>query len=219
MMGFIISKMNLLIFVTAIFVIVTYFTFGIADLMLSQRADFVAENYSKEAAAIINSSSAATENILTLPPEIEYFGGRKFFYVMKISYVQGEELDSSTGERVNHLIFSIASRKDREQIIASKRIDTQAEPHLFQQIQPAEVGIEEATGSPTQLTIDPQSAFRMDSFIVVKSTALDPNTNVEKEYVFISACSSGYPGAETCIGNKIQLHSFIPGPYWQEDVS
>lgn len=214
MIGFAISKMNLLIFVTAIFVIVTYFAFGIADLMLSQRANYVVETFSKEAAAIINSSAEATEKILPLPPKIVYFGGKEFYYVMKISHVPGEEV----GERqTHHIVFSIASRKDHTKIIASRRIDTFAEPHLWAMYKPdfeqLTGGIEACEGDEP-LIMDPQSRFEIDSFIIVKTTAKG------KEYVYFSNCSSAGTGG-TCDTFMRQLHKKITketgSPYWVEE--
>lgn len=212
MIGFAISKLNLLIFVTAMFVIITYFTFGISDLMLSQRASFLAETYSKEASAIINSTAAGTQNTFTVLPSIEYFGGQEFFYVMKITAVEGEKVGDKP---VWHIIFSIASRKEQEKIIASKRVDTKAEPLICHQTDPSMPGITCPTQPGGSVVIDPQSKFQIDSFIILKETHLGD------DYVYITNCSAtGGMGAQTCGkggagGNLSELYTHTESTYWE----
>lgn len=201
--------MNLLIFVTAIFAIIAYFTFGLSDLMLSQRALYLAETYSNEVGSIINSPSNCSEMTYTVPLKIQYFGGKSLFYVLKISAVEGET-DSVTGNKMYYIVFSIASRKNQNEIIASKSIATQTIPFIYKQAHEELPGLDSAPLSFGEAVIvDPQSKSRMDSFIVVKAT------KENQGYVYIANCSSGGPWGETCGVNKPELFSYTEGNCWK----
>ena len=108
MLGFSLSKLNLLILVTATFAIIAYFMFGISDQIINSAAQQTVGAYSGKAANVITSQSLCFKTDATIPPNISYFGGlndaKRFFYLMNISRFP-EEYDP---DELTSVIFSIS---------------------------------------------------------------------------------------------------------------
>ena len=179
MVGFTLSKINLLIFVTAMFVIIVYFTFGFSDVLLKQQTSQMVNRYANEAVGLINSKSFCVQNTITFPSAISYLGDQRIFYLLKIEKVESQDIT-----RPNNLIFSIFSRKEPTKVLASRRIDTFAKIHFFNQ------NPEGSFQSDTALVlIDPQSAPSiLDSLFIAKETFNG------QDYVYLTNCSSTTAG-------------------------
>ena len=84
MLAFTLSKMNLLILVTAVFAIVAYFMLGLTDVVVANSALQIANAKAEQALGIVNSDKLCFSSPVNVPSSIKYFGGsREFFYAMK----------------------------------------------------------------------------------------------------------------------------------------
>lgn len=182
MLGFTLSKINLLILVTATFAIVAYFMFGLMDQMISVSAQQTIDAYAEKAANVVTSESLCFKTQATIPRYISYFGGlqasKRFFYVMHISRYP----ETYSEDYLSSLIFSISDRRDHTKIRAASKIDVNAEIIFYDW--DGESGI--VKGDAKFITLDPQSISPYkDSFMVVKEVVAGKN------YLHIIACSSG----------------------------
>lgn len=193
MMGFTLSKLNLLILVTATFAIMAYFMFGLTDVMINNAAQQTVSSYSEKAAAVITSDSLCFRTAITIPKEISYFGGiessKRFFYLMHISRWP-EQYDTDNPEFLISVIFAISDSKDVDKLRAASRVDVNAEVLLYDW-NPTEMDV--INDKAYAITLDPQSAvMAKDSFVIVKEVLKGKN------YLHIIACSS----EGTCNANR-----------------
>jgi hypothetical protein len=181
-LGFTLSKINLLILVTATFAIVAYFMFGLMDVVISEAAQQTIDAYAEKAANVVTSESLCFKTQATIPRHISYFGGlqasKRFFYVMHISRYP----ETHNEDHLSSLIFAISDRKDQEKIRAASKIDVNAEI-IFYDWNPTTINI--IDNSVSTITLDPQSISpQKDSFMVIKEVVAGKN------YLHIIACSS-----------------------------
>ncbi|MAG22341.1 MAG: hypothetical protein CL943_03510 [Candidatus Diapherotrites archaeon] len=199
MIGFTLSKLNLLILVTATFAIVAYFMFGITDVVVSNSAQQTVSTYAEKAASIVGSDSLCFKTEVTVPAHLSYFGGiqtsKRFFYFMNIARFP-EDYDP---DYLTSVIFSISDRKNPDKLIAASRIDVNAEV-LFYDWEPSEVNT--IKGDAKAIILDPQSAImRKDSLIIIKEVLEGKN------FLHIITCSS----AGTCEANQQKVACNILG--------
>ena len=183
MVGFALSKINLLIFVTAMFVIIVYFTFGFSNILLKQQTEQMINRYSGEALSLIQSKSLCVQNKLVLPPSISYIGSQRIFYQLKI-----EKIDSTNPDKPNSLIFSIFARKDLQHPLASRRIDVKGNIFLFNQ----DDADRTLNAQVREVVVDPQAVGQFDSLFIAKQTqAVTVNGTVQSaDNIYIANCSS-----------------------------
>lgn len=176
MLGFILSKMNLLILVTAMFAIIGFFTIGLTDLSEIREASNLVQRLRGKANSLANlSSTICFSDSYELPKEF-YVAGGEYYYVLQISKVTvGEDLDESL------LIFSVYPRTEIKKsyaitdydyipkAIAANSFKTKAKIYLYSQEYvydaPANIldysgAISEAieTDGIQQIFVDPQAA-------------------------------------------------------------
>ena len=198
MVGFILSKMNLLVLVTAIFVIVTYFSFGFSEVMLAQKAVYLINEYATPIQNMVNSPNLCVTTTYQLPAVIKYFGGKEFFYKIKIN-----KIISTDEVSPNYIVFALSGRGKKSTVIAAKKIETSAEIHLFSTLDP-ETG--ETTTSlfdytdTDEIVLDPQSKSSVDSIYLAKQI------NDGKGYVFLMTCSAAQ---NTCKINEPKIGDAI----------
>ncbi|MFH1696281.1 MAG: hypothetical protein ABH854_00020, partial [Candidatus Diapherotrites archaeon] len=70
MLGFILSKLNLLILVVAIFAIVAFFTTSLADVMKQKEAQEISTRVMSKANALVNSPTSCDSVPYNLPPHL-----------------------------------------------------------------------------------------------------------------------------------------------------
>ncbi len=136
MLGFILSKINLLILVAAIFAIVAFFALGLTDIAKSKEASELVFRVSEKSFALASSSTYCAGDAYVLDPELSV-AGSSFYYVMKVS----KEQVSVGGEKLNVLIFSIYPRDEirksfensgyEPKAVAANSFRTRAELHLL----------------------------------------------------------------------------------------
>ncbi len=170
MLGFILSKMNLLILVVAIFAIVAFFTFGLADIIKIKESELVLDRVTKKAYALVNSPSYCDSAYHYLPRAITVTG-EDFYYVMKIS--KGT-IELAGGEDTNILIFSVFSRKDQTNALAANSFRTKAAIWIFSKDYDGKEysgSIENVCDSPDEgcsAVLDPQARGKQDALVLVK---------------------------------------------------
>ncbi len=194
MVGFILSKMNLLILVTAIFVIVTYFSFGFSEVMLAQKSTYLITEYTTPIQNIINSPNLCVTTSFQLPSVLKYFGGKEFFYKIRINKVVDADPDTP-----NYLVFALSGRGKKSSIIAAKKIETYAEIHLFSELNPETNGLT-AISEYDEIIVDPQNVGIIDSIYIAKQV------KEGKEYIFLMSCSTT---TKTCKINEGKIGDFI----------
>ncbi|MDD5163663.1 MAG: hypothetical protein PHD95_05660 [Candidatus ainarchaeum sp.] len=188
MLAFALSKMNLLILVTALFAIVAYFMFGLTDFFVASSATQMVNAKAEQALGIANSNKLCFSSPVNIPSAIKYFGGSKdFFYAMKIS----REPETTVSGENNTLIFSIVNRREQNRIIAAKSIDIDAEIILFEWSYDNATGID-ALKQKNSIVVDPQAANPQNSFMLIKETFKGKN------YVYVISCSFT---SDICYGN------------------
>ncbi len=128
MLGFTLSKLNLLILVTALFGIIAFFLFVLTDMMVARSAQQMVSDLVETTAGITTGDAFCKEETVTIPEEITYFSGRRFYYIMKISREPAEY----NPEYLSKLIFKVASRKEQTKFIATNSYDMNAEILLYQ---------------------------------------------------------------------------------------
>ncbi|MBI4044393.1 MAG: hypothetical protein HY392_01670 [Candidatus Diapherotrites archaeon] len=205
MLGFILSKINLLILVIAIFAIVSFFTLGLTDLAKINEARLLLDRVSQKSFALVSSPSYCFSDSFDLPRFIRV-AGEDLYYVLKISV---ETIEKEEGEDVSVVIFSIHPRleyvkyakKERDKeppSIAASSFRTTAQVALYSD---EYLGDSYSVGAPglVDKSSDYLGAMSGDiEGIIVDPRATDQYNTVEflKEirkgvpYVYIFPCNS-----------------------------
>lgn len=112
MLGFILSKVNLLILVVSVFAIVSFFLAGLSDLARINEARLLLDRVSQKAFALVSSPSYCFSDSFDLPRQIRV-AGEDYYFVLKISVEKIEKpLPSGQSELVSVVIFSLHPRVD-----------------------------------------------------------------------------------------------------------
>ena len=130
MMGFTLSKLNMLIFVTAIFVIVTFFMFHLVPLAIQVKANQQVNKVTHLVSDKANAQTVCAGGKILMPAEFTYFGssaisGKRFFYKMRIS-----KFKSADSEDTNKIIFKIIER-ETDKLISAGIVHTAADVRIF----------------------------------------------------------------------------------------
>lgn len=107
MLGYILSKINLLIFVVAIFSIVTYFTFGLIEIVKTDQSRLLLRGSSKKLSSILNSSTTCEVVYDVFRPSVNVLD-RRNYYVVKVT----TQKITVNGEIVDYLIYSMFDRRE-----------------------------------------------------------------------------------------------------------
>jgi hypothetical protein len=190
MLGFTLSKLNLLILVTAMFAIIAFFLYGLTDIVISDLAQQHVKEYSETVFSLASGEMLCRKSTVTIPHSIEYFGGlapsERLYYVMHLKRYP----DQPGENELSTLIFQIASRKEPDRIIATSSIDVNAKIFLYEWDPENDI-----IAQGKALTLDPQSTGReKNSMVLVKEVY-----NGES-FLHIIACSSSAALCETNLG-------------------
>ncbi len=117
MLGFILSKLNLLILVVAIFAIVSFFAFNLIDIVKVYEGRLLLDQLSSKAFALASSPAYCFSDSYDLPRSI-VVGGDEVFYVVKISK-QSVNITNPDGTQapITVVIFSLIPRVQYLQFI------------------------------------------------------------------------------------------------------
>lgn len=203
MLDFILSKLNLLILVTAIFAIISFFAIGLGDITKIKEANELASRVKEKTDSVANSNSYCDATFYPFPNDLRTAGG-KFYYVMKISKT---DIESSTNP-VNVLIFSVYRREDmrkekvtqsdyKAKAIAADSFRTTAAIKLYG-TQYEGTGYSGSPVEADEVFIDPQAENPMNGIDVIKEV------QDGKLSVYIIGCESSLCSAyKTEIGKQV----------------
>ncbi|MBI2530454.1 MAG: hypothetical protein HYW05_04910 [Candidatus Diapherotrites archaeon] len=201
MLGFTLSKLNLLLLAIAASATVAYFMVIYIDASEAQAAQQLAQKLAQDAASLVNSSTYCDYLEFSLPRSFSV-GGKEFYYKLKIS---GLEAQSETSNPKNYLIFSvIRKREGRESIAATSSVVASAEINVFRfgdetTLEPELVGLEEGA------ILDPQEIPRQNIVMLVKEI-IDG-----APYIYAIPCSSD-SDASSCPANKSSAAVLLDRP-------
>ncbi len=202
MIGFVLSKMNLLILVIALFTIIAFFTFSLGDVVLQNQAKLIIERYTKTINTSLSSSTYCDRVVLNVPRYLTGFGGNRLFYKLKISTVDTDK-DPFNG---NFLVFSVVDRGKENIIINAGSIKTDSQVHLYS-VEGGTNWSKARNEEGESIELDPQSSTPVESFVLVKKVVEG------KKNVFIVPCSFGSTVALIC---EAELESLIESPIGSE---
>lgn len=200
LLGFILSKMNLLIFVTAMFAIVTFFSYGLSDISKVNEANFFLSHLTNVSEVVSNSDSSCDATSYSLPAALKP-GGGNFYYTLKVSRAI---TPVSGGGTVNTVIFSVFPRADQMNVFAASSFRTSAEVKIFKQdydelkrLYTSEEYASECDAgvSVCSAVADPQAKKRVNTIVFIKER------QGEKDVLYIIPCNSDL--CESIITEKI----------------
>ena len=84
LIGFVLSKMNLMILVVALFSIIAFFTFSLAGIVLQNQAGLVIDKITKNVGTSLASGTYCDRIVINLPDYIAGFGSNQLFYKLKV---------------------------------------------------------------------------------------------------------------------------------------
>lgn len=188
MLGFTLSKINLLIFVTAVFSIILFFIFGFSQVLVENISQDYIRIHAQDAFTLIGSSSLCSAQIHYLKDSIESSSGntgRGLYYVMNIKKAEG-----SNG--LNKLIFALAPRKTPEEFIAAASFDIEAEIKFFdfQELKEGRPSVNDSN-----VLLDPQAVLPSNAYVILKEVVSG------QTIVYVVPCSNrGGADCETLLG-------------------
>jgi hypothetical protein len=177
MLGFTLSKINLLIFVVAVFSIILFFMYGFSGILVQNIATDYIRIHTQDAFTLVGSPSLCAAQIHFLKDSIESSSGntgRGMYYVINIKKGQGKE-------GMNKLIFALAPRKNPENYIAASSFDVNAEIVFFD-FEKLKNGDPSMNDSNTLL--DPQALFPSNAYVILKEVNLGETT------IYVIPCSN-----------------------------
>jgi len=111
MLGFILSKLNLLILVVAIAAIIVFFTAGLSDIIVGKSADLLLKRFAEKTSTVASSQSYCFSDSFYLPKSLNV-GGEEVNYVITAD-VQKIPIDpNDPSKTMNVVIFSLYQRRD-----------------------------------------------------------------------------------------------------------
>jgi len=199
MLGFTLSKINLLIFVIAIFTIISYFFFGLSEVAIERIAGDYVRVIGEDAQTIIGSQALCESKTFYLRPALNtstsstYNKGLYYLLLIKSSPFEKTNPDG-TKQNLNMVIFSISKRKQPDSSIAAFSFSTDAEVNFFDFDDLSDAKDESDGYASLSLSTegtknDPQRAPAPgDAFILVKEVQKG------KKMVYFIPCSSSQQG-------------------------
>lgn len=198
MLGFTLSKMNLLILVIAIFAITSYFLFGLSQIMMEKAAlDYIISTKNIVYGMIVTSESICDQKPFYLPSSLETNPtnpfGRGLYYKLFI-----KSIDASEEGDIKKIIFQITPRTKTDQLIAADSFDVNAEVYFFDYEKLNEISFENAEDIPysDSVVLDPQEYPPINTVIVVMQVV-----NGVKKVYFVPCSTTPSTGSEICYQN------------------
>ncbi|PIN99028.1 MAG: hypothetical protein COT90_01565 [Candidatus Diapherotrites archaeon CG10_big_fil_rev_8_21_14_0_10_31_34] len=202
MLGFTLSKINLLIFVVAVFSIVLFFVFSFSQILVENIANDYVRIHAQDAFTLVGSPTLCAAQIHYLKDSIEASSGnsgRGLYYVLNIKQGTGKN-------GLNKMIFALAPRRTPETYMAAASFDTDAKMNFFD-------FQELITANPSKINIydsntmlDPQAKTQIDAYVLLKEVNLGETT------IYVIPCSNR--GGSDCstlmgiAGQKIRPEGF-----------
>ena len=201
MLGFTLSKLNLLLLAIAASATMAYFMIIYIDVSEAQAAQQLAQKLAQDSASLVNSATYCDYLEFPLPNALAV-GGKEFYYSVKISALL------SPGEAMtkNYLIFSIIrKRAGQKSIVATSSAISSAEIRIFRFIEnDVGLGVEEVADIVKEGAIlDPQASPKENIVMLVKEIISG------KAIIYVIPCSSD---SDVCVSNKSSAANKIGRP-------
>ncbi len=197
MLGFSLSKMNLLILVTALFVIFSFFVVTMSDLIVASSAKQELTKYMSKISLAANSDSMCYETTIYISSPIQYLTQSLYFQLLfKTEILSNQE----------KLIIGLTKKKrDNREIIATGSLAFDGEIHLYSWNPKKEPQIEEIQ-TESELEINPDKPFDLqlataDELLILKEV------REGKKHLHIIPCSSSI--TNSCEANKLMVKKLI----------
>ncbi len=205
MLGFTLSKLNLLILVMAIFTISSFFLFGLSETIVKKVAADLTTNHARSIYTMVNSETFCDSKVFYLPDSLDTSPsgrGGGYYYVFSVKAL---EYDKS-GRQFYKVAFVVSDRKEEGKVIAASSFDVpiageneeegKVEEIVFFDYVELENSVQ-GQGSPVQheghgkgITLDPQDQRRIDAYVFLKETH-----GANKTLYFVPCSSTG----RTCL--------------------
>ncbi len=196
MLGFTLSKLNLLLLAIAASATMAYFMIIYIDVSEAQSAQQLAQKLAQDSASLVNSATYCDYLEFPLPNALAV-GSKEFYYSVKISALP------SPGEAMpkNYLIFSIIrKRAGQENIVATSSAISSADIKIFKfKENDVGLGIEEADVKEGAI-LDPQEIPKQNIVMLVKEVILG------EAIIYVIPCSSD---SDVCVANKSAAGAII----------
>ena len=183
--GFALSKLNLLIFVIAVFSIITFFSFQLGKGLTNRYANDLVVSQSRIASDVVNSPNYCSSLQRFIPESFSTLGQSEFLYTMKLSALPA----SGGSSNVNWLIFSVSERRDPEHIIAASSFQTTSRILFWKENQ----------WRSDDVSLDPQSVPPTNSFYLIKEVLQDPaDQTKELATLYVVPCGVSFNSNAVC---------------------
>lgn len=197
MIEFILSKINLLILVVALFSIISFFTINVGGIFLSGEVKQELDKYAYAINGMIVAPTTCDSKPIIIPNKFSSFGNNIYYHLTIAAF---PDPNGITGTRV---IFSVNDIKHPNTILAASSLNTQANVVIYDLsgVDPLEI----LNGE--ELVLDPQAVPPLNAFYAVKSVKQGRTTL----YLFPCAITSS---GDTCVGNsgaKTRVNTFLMG--------
>jgi len=163
MIGFALSKLNMLILVTALFSIIVFFTFSMDNITVGGQANRIARQTRQILESVLESDQICTKRDFAIPPHIKSLYTGNLFYVMNVR--------RNVLEEKQQLVIEITKRPVREgikeSVVASGKVETKGTIHIYHW--------DDVTNSlvkADKTTLDPQAREELmnDILVMIKET-------------------------------------------------
>ena len=211
MLGFILSKINLLILVFAIFAILSFFTLSLIDIVRVYEGHLVLEQLSSKAFSLVSSPSYCFSDSFDLPRSI-VVGSNEFFYVVKISKQKVKTVVNGNDQTETIVIFSLIPRKEylsfvkgnakEPPSVAASAFRTSSVVRLFSRTYSGEV-YDGTVSEPTddEIIVDPSTKIPFETIEFRKEIISG------QEHVYIFPCSGFYGNCEQ-VKHEVECDAF-----------
>ncbi len=199
MIGFALSKLNLLILVTALFAIVIFFTYNLDGISIGSEASRIVRKNGRTMVEVLESDQLCIKREISLQPYIRSLYAGQVYYIMNLRKIESAEESTLVVE-----VTRRPARGEKKPVMASQRIDSDAEFLIFD-FDRVTNSLEDAD----KTTLDPQSREPvMDSLIIIKEIY-----HGEKK-LYLIPCTSHYEGScldnEQTVGNMVKAERGMP---------
>ncbi|MDO8537666.1 MAG: hypothetical protein Q7S21_02170 [archaeon] len=180
MLGFTLSKLNLLIFVIAVFSIVSYFLVAFENNATTKIALDLVKLQSSDAYSIITSDSLCDSKETLLPNSLSPDASARSnsYYVLKISKTETIETLEELTQTKTKIVFAVAKRKTQNELVSASSINVSGKVYLFNYQTggvPRMVLVDETDEQNNSAIFDPQAEIRSNKIVLIKEVIAGEN--------------------------------------------
>lgn len=195
MIEFILSKINLLILVVALFSIISFFTLNVGGIFLAGEVKQELDKYTYSLNGMLVAPTTCDSKPITIPNKFSSFGNNIYYH---LSIAAFPDPNGVSGTRV---IFSVNDIKRPNTVLAASSLSTQASVVIF----------DVSSGTPLEinggeeLVLDPQNVPPFNAFYAVKSV----KQGVTTLYLFPCAITASGDTCTGASGVKSQVNNYL----------